>query len=382
MVEKLDLNKIRSDIDCIDEEIARLFEERMEIVNKVAEYKKEYNLPVRDKLREAEVLDNCKKNVQNPVYADGLRKMMAQIMDIAVDREKKLLAETNKNKELILPISVAVPVPVGYQGVPGAYSYLAVKKYFAKANISIKNYTLFEDVARAVSEKEIKYGVLPIENSSTGGITEVYDLIRHYNCYIIGEQCIKVEHNLMAWPGTRLENITEVYSHPQGFSQCRPFFRQYPKMQQIHYFNTAKSAELVSEKKTNYMAAVTSKEAADIYGLEILAAGINADTNNYTRFFIIADTPIKNKNANKITLVVSLKHEPGSLYRLLSHFQAGGLNLLNIESRPIEGKPWEYFFHIDVSGNLEENAVMKALEKVKKEATECKILGNYIADKI
>ncbi|MFA7067410.1 MAG: prephenate dehydratase [Acidaminococcaceae bacterium] len=380
MGEKLDLGKIRTDIDRIDEEIAHLFEERMETVNKVAEYKKANNLPVRDEAREAVVLGKCKQRVQNSAYADGLRKIMAQIMDISVDQEKKLLAETKARKSVIW--SQGTVVPVGYQGVAGAYSYLAVKKYFAKADISISNYMLFEDVTKAVREGKIKYGVLPIENSSTGGITEVYDLIRQYNCYIIGEQCIKVEHNLMAWPGTKLENITEVYSHPQGFSQCRPFFRQYPKMQQIPYFNTAKGAELVSKEKTNYMAAVTSKEAASIYGLEILAAGINANTNNYTRFFIIAAEPVKSKEANKITMVVALKHEPGSLYRLLSYFQAGGLNLLNIESRPIEGKSWEYFFHIDVSGNLEESPVQEALEKIKKEATECKILGNYIADKI
>lgn len=380
MVEELDLSKIRIDIDRIDEEIARLFEERMETVNKVAEYKKINNLPVRDKAREAIVLDKCRQRVQNSTYADGLRKIMAQIMDISVSREKKILAETGKKADKTWVNSNKIIV--GYQGVAGAYSYLAVNKYFAKASIDIHNYTLFEDVTRAVSEGAIKYGVLPIENSSTGGITEVYDLIRQYGCYIIGEQCVKVEHNLMAWPGSKLEDITEVYSHPQGFSQCRPFFRQYPKMQQIPYFNTAKGAELVSEKKTNYMAAVTSKEAADIYGLEILAAGINANTNNYTRFFIVAAEPMKSKEADKITLVVTLQHEPGALYRLLGYFQTGGLNLLNIESRPIEGKSWEYFFHIDVSGNLEDRVVKEALGKIEKEATECKILGNYIADKI
>jgi chorismate mutase / prephenate dehydratase len=379
-MEKLNLVKIREDIDRIDSEIAKLFEKRMETVNKVAEYKKENKLPVRDKEREAVVLDKCRQRVQNSAYADGLRKIMAQIMDISVEREENLLEETKVIKHPVLP--KGMPIPVGYQGVAGAYSYLAVKKYFSNANIKIQNFTLFEDVAKAVQDGKIKYGVLPIENSSTGGITEVYDLIRRYGCYIVGEQCVKVEHNLMAWPGTKLDSITEVYSHPQGFSQCRPFFRQYPHMQQIPYFNTAKGAELVSKKKTNYMAAVTSKEAADIYGLEIIAAGINANTNNYTRFFVISSEPINSKAADKITMVVSLKHEPGSLYRMLGHFASGGLNLLNIESRPIEGKSWEYFFHIDVSGNLAEEAVKKALGEIKTESIECKILGNYVADKI
>ena len=378
-MKKLDLVQIRKEIDCIDSDIARLFEKRMETVSKVAEYKKENNLPVRDKQREAVVLDKCKQRVQNSAYADGLRKIMAQIMDIAVEREEQLLGE----KKTIVPLMATkgTPVPVGYQGVAGAYSYLAVKKYFNNANVTIHNFTLFEDVAKAVQDGTIKYGVLPIENSSTGGITEVYDLIRRYGCYIVGEQCVKVEHNLMAWPGSKLDDITEVYSHPQGFSQCRPFFRQYPHMQQIPYFNTAKGAEFVSKQKTNYMAAVTSKEAADIYGLEILAAGINANTNNYTRFFVVAAEPVKSKEADKITMVVSLKHEPGSLYRLLGYFATCGLNLLNIESRPIEGKSWEYFFHIDVSGNLNDREVKKALREIKQETIECKILGNYVSDK-
>ncbi|MDP0489231.1 MAG: prephenate dehydratase domain-containing protein [Fusobacterium sp. JB020] len=219
---------------------------------------------------------------------------------------------------------------VGYQGVEGAYSHLAIEEYFKDENIEEFNYSIFEDVLEAVSKGEIEYGILPIENSSTGGITEVYDLIRQYNCFIIGEKIIKVDHNLLAYPGTKLEDIREVYSHPQGFAQCRGFFKEHPKMKQIPYYNTARGAKLVSEEKKNYMGAVAGKQAAKRYNLEILASNINANKNNYTRFFIISKKMIKNEKANKITMVVTLKHEPGSLYKLLGCFSNYNMNMENI----------------------------------------------------
>ena len=271
---------------------------------------------------------------------------------------------------------------VGYQGVEGAYGHLAAETYFADKDANLDNYLSFEDVVKGVVDEKIKYGVLPIENSSTGGITEVYDLIRRYNCYIVGEQCIKVEHCLLAWPGTKIENIKEVYSHPQGFAQCRPFFRQYPKMELLNYYNTAKAAELVAKKQTKYMAAVAGEQAAKFYGLEILAKGINANTDNYTRFFIIGKSPKTSIKANKITVVVALKHEPGSLYRMLGCFANNNINMLNIESRPIAGRPWEYFFHIDVSGNLADANVKKAMLEIKGDVVYRKILGNYVSTQI
>lgn len=379
-MKELNLAEIREKIDKIDAEIAKLFEERMDAVHEVAEYKKEKKLPVRDKAREAIVLNNCKRRVQNSAYADGLRKIMAQIIDISCRQEEEYLQ--SEASPTVTAQSHGAKMLVGYQGVPGAYSHLALQKYFAGSDVEEHNYTLFEDVAQAVKEGEVIYGLLPIENSSTGGITEVYDLVRRYDCHIVGEICVKIEHNLLAYPGTTLDKITEVYSHPQGFAQCRPFFKQYPKMLQIPYFNTAKGAELVSLRKTDYMAAVAGRKAAELYGLEILASNINANTYNYTRFFVIANKPQEIPNADKITLVVSLKHEPGSLYHMLGSFYHNGLNMLNIESRPIEGTPWEYFFHIDVSGNLQDLNVKKAIAEIESKSTFCKVLGNYVGDKI
>ncbi len=271
-------------------------------------------------------------------------------------------------------------IPVGYQGVPGAYSHLALRQYFAGRPVEARNYMLFEDVINAVMKGEIHYGVLPIENSSTGGITEVYDLVRRYGAFIVGEKIVKVEHCLLAWPGAKLEDIREVYSHPQGFSQCRTFFKEHPAMRQFNYFNTAKAAELVAEKKTGYMAAVAGAQAAEQYGLAILARGINTNQSNYTRFIVISRERELVPEADKITLIVSLKHQPGSLYRVLSHFARYQINMTNIESRPIPGRPWEYYFHMDITGHLTDPAVRQALADLPEDTTECKILGNYPAD--
>ena len=239
---------------------------------------------------------------------------------------------------------------------------------------------MFEDVVKAVKNGEIRYGVLPVENSSTGGITEVYDLVRRYDCHIAGEKCVKIEHNLMALPGAVLSGITEVYSHPQGFAQCKDFFAEYPQMKLIPYYSTSKSAEAVKESGSLHKAAVAGKQAAELYGLEILAANINYNGNNTTRFIIIANEAEHSADADKITLVIAVKHEPGSLYRVLGYFYHSGLNLTNLESRPIEGKSWEYFFHIDLVGNLADTNVQETVRMLKDNCAYFKILGNYRSD--
>ena len=271
-------------------------------------------------------------------------------------------------------------IPVGYMGVPGAYSHLALQQYFSGQPVEARNFMLFEDVVAAVMDGTVRYGVLPIENSSTGGITEVYDLVRRYGANIVGEKIVKVEHCLLGLPGASLDDITEVYSHPQGFSQCRAFFKKHPAMQQFNYYNTAKAAEMVAEKKDVHKAAVAGAQAAEQYGLAILARGINTDQSNYTRFIIISRQQELAADADKITLIVSLKHQPGSLYRVLSHFARYQINMTNIESRPIPGQPWEYYFHMDITGHLTDEAVQKALNDLPEDTTECKILGNYRAD--
>lgn len=269
---------------------------------------------------------------------------------------------------------------VGCYGLPGSFTYEAMESFFEGRDKEESYYSRFEDLVAAVKNGTIHYGVIPIENSSTGGITEVYDLIRRYDVRVAGEKCLPIEQYLMGLPGATLEGLREVYSHPQGFQQSRRFFRNFPSIIQHPSFSTSESAVFVKKKGDPAVAAVAGKAAARLYGLSILAGPVNTDTTNCTRFFILSNQEEQIEGADKITLVVQLSHTPGALYRALGCFDRAGLNLMNLESRPMEHHPFEYFFHIDVMGNLKEEKVQRALAELKGEAFMVRILGNYKQD--
>lgn len=368
-MQELDLEAIRKQIDSTDSQLAKVLEERMQLVMQVAAYKKSKGLPVKDAARESRVISRMTGRFKNQEYAPAAGKIMRCIIDAACELEETALAAVS-NKVL----------QIGCFGVPGSFTHQALEEYFAGRTYERRHFDHFEEVISAVSSGRLDYGVVPIENSSTGGITEVYDLLRHYNCSIVGERCVRIEQNLLGCPGATLQTVQRVYSHPQGFAQSKEFFRDYPQMQQVPYFSTSKSAEKVAEAQDITLGAVAGRKAAELYGLTILAPAINYNSNNFTRFVIIARYPETNGAANKITLIMAVKHEAGSLYKMLGYFYHSGLNLMNLESRPMDGKSWEYFFYIDVTGNLRDHAVQDALDEVKKNCTYLKILGNYQAD--
>lgn len=266
---------------------------------------------------------------------------------------------------------------VACYGARGAYTYEAMEKQFGNREKEVIFCPLFEDVVKAVREGQADYGVVPMENSSTGGITEVYDLIQHYDCAIVGEQMVKIEHVLLGVPGATLDDIDTVYSHPQGFAQCREFFMEKRNWKQQPYFSTAQSAEKVAREGKKNQAAVASRTAGRLYGLQVLKDTIAFNSSNYTRFFIIGLAMEIADDADKITLVLSVRHEPGALYHVLGYFFYGGMNMTHLESRPIKGKPFEYFFHIDVTGRLKDPANAQTLKGIESMSTYFKILGNY-----
>lgn len=365
---ELDLEKIRLEIDKADKELARVLETRLDLVMQVAAYKKSKGMPVKDVVREAKVINKVVGYLENDKYAPAMRSIMRSVIDAACELEEAELSEEH-NRTL----------KIGCFGPEGSFTHQALEEYFHDKNYERAHYNTFEEVVNAVSKGELNYGVLPIENSSTGGITEVYDLLRHYDCSIVGEQCVKIEQNLLGCAGASLQTIKKVYSHPQGFKQSKEFFKDYPQMEQLPYFSTSKSAEEVAARQDITIGAVAGKKAAELYGLRIIAPNINYNSNNYTRFVIIAKNPELVPGADKITLIVAVKHEAGSLYKMLASFYHTGLNMLNIESRPIEGKSWEYFFYIDVTGNVNDPLVNDLLDEVREKCTYCKLLGNYRA---
>ena len=266
---------------------------------------------------------------------------------------------------------------VGYQGVPGAYGEEATYTYFQEKWSSIVAHDSFEDVIEALVEGKIDYGVLPIENSSAGEILDTYDLIKNHDLFIVGEQSIKIEHNLLGIKGSRLEDIQEVYSHPQGLSQSKVFLKEHSQMKACPFINTATACQHVAELKDRHKAAIASKRAAKIYGLEILKPHIHYNKNNFTRFIILSHKMHVEDDSNKISIVFNTKHTSGALYNILGHFAFNGLNLLKIQSRPLLDKKWEYYFFADLEGNLQEANVLIALSQIIKQCSFFKILGNY-----
>ena len=356
-----ELEALRREIDELDQILTGALEKRMDAVKQVAAYKEARSLPVLDREREQKVLAKTTGYLHNPEYAAPMQDIMEKVMETSRNLQIGILTEAMKKRA-----RCADPIRIGYQGVQGSFSHQALEDYFAEIPKIEMNYIHFEDVVMAVKKGEVKY--------------EVYALMRQYGCHIVGEKIIKVDQNLMALPGTRIADLQEVYSHPQGLDQSREFFKKYPQIELIPFFNTARSAQMVSEEGNKSKGAVASKQAARLYGLEILAENINFNAANHTRFIIIAAEPEHRPDADKITIVIAAKHEPGSLYHVLGHFYQCGLNLVNLESRPMEGKSWEYFFHIDLTGNLSDPGVARSLQELARYSTYCIVLGNYVAD--
>lgn len=292
-----------------------------------------------------------------------------------MDASKEYQGEQINNKEQIY-CTKQCKLKVGFQGTVGSFSEQALVEYFGE-QVDVYPVNQFKDVFNDLKNGKIHYGVLPIENSSTGAITEVYDLLREYGLYIVGSTCVKVDHNLLGVKGTKIEDIKEVYSHSQAFKQSSGFLNKNNNWTLIPYYNTAISAELIKNENCKYKAAIGSKKASEVYGLDIIKANINNSNNNYTRFIIIGkNLEIKNDN-DTISIVISSPHKAGALYNSLRVFKENNLNMIRIESRPVIKRPWEYFFYIDFQGNLDDNTVKEAINYIQSNSSYFKILGNY-----
>ncbi len=367
------LEDYRREIDSIDRELIALFEKRMNVAIKVGEYKKERNLPIFNAKREEEVIEKNINLLSNREYSEITRDFFEKVMELSRSLQADLM---ERNKDNIKDNILEGKVKIGYQGVEGSFSEEALRKYFNSYD-SIKNYEEFKDVFNALENNYIQYAILPIENSYTGAITEVYDLLVKYNFYIVGEECIKIDQNLMGISGTNIDEIEEIYSHPQGFEQSRGFLSRYDKIKLIPYHNTAISAKLVSDLKDRKKAAIGSKRAANIYGLSILKENINDKKDNHTKFIIIGKELKYNDSSNKISVVFSLEDKAGTLYKLLRHFAENHINMIKIESRPNKHESWKYLIYVDFEGNLNNDLVKNALELIEKNSGYFKIIGNY-----
>ncbi len=374
---KMDLLKLREQIDAIDEQIVDLYEKRMDISRQVAEFKIETGKKVFDKVREDEKLRKVKSLTHNDFNSRGIEELFEQIMSMSRKLQYRLLAEHGSmgNLPFIGVERLNEKARVVFQGAEGAYSQAAMVQYFGD-KVNSFHVDTFRDAMIAIDEGSADFAVLPIENSTAGIVSEIYDLLVEFENYIVGEQIIKIEHCLMAAPGTKIEDIRTVYSHPQSLMQSARFLNGY-SWQQISMQNNAFAARKVAEDKDRTQAAIASEYAAGLYGLSVLQKGVNQSSTNSTRFIIVTNQKIFLKDAGKVSICFEVPHESGSLYHMLSHFIYNNLNMNRIESRPIEGRNWEYRFFIDFDGNLSDSAVKNALRGLREEARNMRILGNY-----
>lgn len=374
----MDLGDLRKQIDSVDEQIVSLYEERMDICKHVAEVKIETGKKVFDREREKEKIARVKSLTHNDFNRTGIGELFEQIMSMSRKLQYQLLAEKGSMGRLpFIGVDSLVDdrVRVVFQGAEGAYSQAAMHQYFGE-EVNSFHVDTFRDACCAIEEGSADFAVLPIENSTAGIVNEIYDLLVEFENYIVGEQIIRIEHCLLGVPGTRMEDIRTVFSHPQSLMQSARFLAEHD-WKQISLPNNAFAARKVAQEGDCTQAAIASEYAGKVYGLEVLKKPVNQSEMNSTRFIIITNQKIFRKDAKKVSICFEIAHESGSLYHMLSHFIYNNLNMTKIESRPIEGRNWEYRFFVDFDGNLADSAVKNALRGLRDEAQNMRILGNY-----
>ncbi|MDD6729091.1 MAG: prephenate dehydratase [Eubacteriales bacterium] len=374
----MDLLDLRKEIDDIDNQLIPLLMKRMDISSQVAEYKVKRGIPVLNEEREQQILDNVAEKCGDK--GEIIKTVFAATMDASRALQHKIIGggqelrdqinEALKNENTL----TAKGGCVACQGVEGAYSGVTANKIFPDAEI--KFYKQFEDVFEAVNKGDAVYGVIPVENSTAGSVHESYDLIMKYRFYVVGAYDLKIDHCLCAKEGTKYEDISNVYSHPQALSQCNNFLKNFD-FTGVNYSNTAAAAKYVAESPANNIAVICSETAAKKYGLKILKRNIQNNNNNTTRFIVISKKLVIDENAQKISLIFSVAHKTGSLYRILGRFSMAGLNLTKLESRPIENSDFSYYFYVDILGNVKDEKTLDLICALSDELPDFEFLGNF-----
>lgn len=361
-----DLGVLRGEIDAIDTQLIALFEARMACARQVAAYKQERQMPIFDAAREAQVVATRVEKLRDKQLAPEAQALFEELMRLSRQVQACELAH-----------KAPPDAPIAYCGVAGAYGDEACVALFGKDS---KRLPLgrFEEVFIAVTSGQARFGVVPIENSSAGSVTDNYDLLGRYDCHIIGEYVLPVHHCLLALPGVKEEDIEEVYSHEQALRQCSEFLDAHPQWKKMPYYNTAASAQKIAQSGNRHHAALASRLAAEEYGLAVLQEGVNTKKDNFTRFVVVSNHAYVSEDADKATLTFTLRHERGSLHRALACFVALGMNLMRIESRP-NTSSWEYRFYVDVTGNVSAHYMDVLLEALRADCLDCRLLGSYRA---
>lgn len=368
----MDLKQLRDGIDEIDSEILALFMKRMELCRWVADYKKQHDMPVFQGGREQEIIDRIKKLTANEKLENGTTALFTNIMDISKILQNRTILTDSHDYSYTAPDFKGAK-KIGCQGTSGANSEAAAIKVFGERDFTF--YPSFEDVFKAVQAGEVDYGVLPVQNSTAGSVDSTYDLMAKYPFYIVKMVTLEIDHCLAAKKGTKIEDITCVYSHRQALSQCEVFLSR-TRLKKHEYSNTATAAEKVLGS-SEPIAAICSTSCAEKLGLEILARDIADCTINRTQFIIISRDLQVAEESDAVSVMLTIPHKEGSLYRLLTKFFVNGMNLLRIENRPIRDGSFDVMFFLDFSGKLSDPSVKAVLRDLEENLSNFRCIGTF-----
>lgn len=374
-----DLLEIRDEIDELDDKIVELYERRMQLTTEVAEYKIETGKQIFDKEREDSKLHTLEEKTHTDITRKGVRELFEQIMAMSRKNQYQLLTAHGVNFDCEFTQVKGLDYSnarIVFQGLEGAYSQEAMEQFFGE-NCDSFHVDTWKDAMEAIRTGKADYAVLPIENSSAGIVSENYDLLVEYDNYIVGEQIIRINHALLGLADAQESDITKIYSHKQSLMQCSDFLEAHKEWEKFSLSNNAVAAKKVKEDGRVDQAAIASAKNAEIYGLKVLKNSIQNNKNNSTRFIVVTGKKIYTPQANRISICFEVNHESGALYHALSHFIYNGINMTNIQSRPLQNKNWEYRFFVDFDGMFEDYAVQNALRGLKEETISFKILGTY-----
>ena len=377
---EMDLKSIRGQLDGIDDRLIALFRERMNLVREVAAYKKEKGMPILDSGREREIMNRVSLEAGEDLehYAKFLYQTLFSVSRAYQGEQLREPSRLSWDLEAAAEgIQKKMPerVMVACQGTEGAYSQKATERMFAFPTILYMN--TFNDVFNAVEKGMCPFGVLPIENSTAGSVTQVYDLMEKHHFHIVKAIRQPVEHRLLVKPGVKEQDVREVVSHEQALRQCSAFLAAHPQMKAVAMENTAVAADYVARSDRRDLAAIASRECEQLYGLETVSDSISDTPSNFTRFICITRDLTVYEGANRISLMLTAAHRPGSLYRLLSRIAVAEQNLTKLESRPIPEKNFEFRFFFDIEGSILNPSVRGLLEQLRMEADQMVFLGNY-----
>ncbi|MCI8990648.1 MAG: bifunctional chorismate mutase/prephenate dehydratase [Lawsonibacter sp.] len=375
----MELSEIRTKIDAVDDQLLTLFLERMALSEEVAAYKHEHKLPILNKAREREILAKVTQRAGDKErYAYHL---YSTLFELARSRQAELISAPTKVAERVRTAlasnSEVFPQTgmVACQGVEGGNSQAACDRLLPRGNIMyVKS---FDGVVSAVESGLCQFGVLPIENSSNGSVRKVYQLLQEHDLSVVRSTRLCIRHELLALPGVKQEEITEIYSHEQAIGQCSQFLSGLKDVKVIPCGNTALAAKMVAESGSRHAAAISSHPCAALYGLECVNSAIQDSDNNYTRFICVAKDPVIYAGASRISLIVAFENKPGALYEIISKLAAMDINMTKLESCPVAGSDFEFIFFLELEASVKAPGVLAMLEEMERSCAQFQLLGNY-----